>query len=312
MLIDVVPIVQQLVPGLLRQGRPSVACVRATHEKYLVFDSDPARPACVVEVGDEARLRRIDDIMRALNAVCPREVPRSLACVAWGPGEVVHIQEGLSGLPWFRLFDTLTTTAAWQGLLYRTVAVMRRLHDAVATVPGWVGSIHLATALSTQARIWRAGGGSPLLDTAIARCVERLQAMPPLRAVAQHGDFSLNNLMVAPDGMAVIDFDEFAITCVPLHDAVGLGLSFSMSQDGRCPIGVRDCVEHCIGGPGAIAGFEDDVMRGLLLHHLLWRINQSQGYGARLRLRQTLTRFAEAVAAAPGNGLAGFDVGVRN
>ena len=306
MLIDVLPLVRELVPGLLRHPRPSVACVRTTHQKYLVFDGDASRPACVVEIGDEIRLRRIHSVLTALHPLCPREVPRSLACAAYGAGEVVHIQEGLSGLPWFRLFESLTTPAEWNALLNRAIDAMQRLHGATAVVPSWAGPVDLAAALAHEARAFRPGKESPLLDEAIAQCVDRLCGVEPIPAVAQHGDFSLNNLMVAADGIAVIDFEEFDLTRVPLHDAIGLGLSFSMSQDDRCPISVRDCVERCIGGAEAIAGIDADVLRALLLHHLVWRINQSRGQAARTWLRGTLIRIAEAVAVAPGNGLAGL------
>ncbi len=308
MLIDVVPIVRQLVPGLLRHARPSVACVRTTHQKYLVFDADSSRPACVVEIGDEDRLRRIDSILTSLHALCPREVPRPLACAAWGPGQVVQIQQGLPGLPWFRLSDTLTTPNTWRVLLERSVAMMRRFHDAISAVPEWVGSIDLGNALEEEARIWRSAGAplSPPVAAALDACMQEIYDAPPMTTVAQHGDFSLNNLMVDADGLAVIDFEEFALTRIPLHDAIGLGLSFSMSQDNRCPISVRDCVERCIGGPRTIASFDAAVLRGLLLHHLLWRINQSQGHPARARLRAVLTTLAENVAVAPGNGLAGL------
>ena len=306
MLIDVLPIVREVVPGLLQHPRPSVACVRATHQKYLVFDGDASRPACVVELGDETRLRRIDAVLNALHPLCPREVPRSLACVSWSPGEVVHIQQGLPGVPWFRLFESLTTPRDWHALLDRAVEAMSRLHGATAAVPSWAGSIDVAGALAEEARIFGADKESSQLDDAIARCVDRLCGAGAMPAVAQHGDFSLNNLMVASDGIAVIDFEEFDLTRIPLHDAIGLGLSFSMSQDDRCPIAVRECVERCIGGQDGIAAFDDDVLRALLLHHLVWRINQSRGQAARARLRGTLIRIAEAVAIAPGNGLAGF------
>jgi hypothetical protein len=305
-LIDVLPLVREVLPGLLRHPRPSVACVRTTHQKYLVFDGDASRPACVVEIGDETRLRRIHSVLSALHPLCPREVPRSLACVACGPGEVVHIQEGLSGVPWFRLFESLTTPRAWNALLDRAIDAMSRLHGATAAVPSWAGSVDLADALAHQARIFRPDKESPLLDDAIARSVARLCGVEPIPAVAQHGDFSLNNLMVAADGIAVIDFEEFDLTRVPLHDAIGLGLSFSMSQDDRCPISVRDCVERCIGGAEAIDAIDADVLRALLLHHLVWRINQGRGKSARTWLRGTLIKIAEAVAVAPGNGLAGL------
>jgi hypothetical protein len=41
----------------------------------------------------------------------------------------------------------------------------------------------------------------------------------------------------------------------------------------------------------------------LLLHHLLWRINQSHGHPTRARLRERLTAIAEQVAAGSGSGL---------
>jgi hypothetical protein len=307
MLIDVVPVVRQLVPGLLTHPKPSVACVRTTHQKYLVFDADASRPACVVEIGDPRRLRRIHGILTTLHAVCPREVPRPLACAGWGANTVVHIQEGLPGLPWFRLSDTLTTLERWQALLERSVAMMRKFHGAVSGVPGWVGSVDLGSALAEQATLWQASGSSnPRLAEAIGGCIDRVSSAPPMTAVTQHGDFSLNNLMVASDGMAVIDFEEFGLTRMPLHDAIGLGLSFSMSQDDRCPISMRDCVEHSIGGPRAVDAFDPGVLRALLLHHLLWRINQSHGVPARARLRAVLIALAEGIAAASGNGLSGL------
>jgi hypothetical protein len=305
MIADVIPIVRELVPGLLTCKRPSVACVRTTNEKYLVFNGDPDRPACVVEFGDEARLRRLDRILGLLHAKCPGLVPRPLACSAWAPGTVVHIEEGMSGQPWFRLHETLPSTAAWQSLLERAVAAMHRLHDAIGSVPGWSGSLDLGQVLGDQVEVWLAEDGSPSAPVVrnIRRWVDELSGFPPMIAVSQHGDFSLNNLMVGRDSISIIDFEEFAVTSVPLHDAFGLALSFPMSQNGRCPITLRECIEVCIGGPSVVRSYDPRVLRGLLLHHLLSRINRSRHQPARARLRATLTSLAERVALDPDNGL---------
>jgi hypothetical protein len=72
-----------------------------------------------------------------------------------------------------------------------------------------------------------------------------------------------------------------------------------------------ECVERCIGGAEVVRSFDDSVMRGLLLHHLLWRINQSAGHTARTRLRATLTTLAERVACDTGNGLSALTLAVR-
>jgi hypothetical protein len=313
MLIDVVPIVRQVLPGLLTDPRPSVACVRTTREKYLVFDGNAARPACVVELGEEARLRHIDNIQVRLSARCPGAVAKPLACTAWGRGHVVHIQEGLAGLPWFRLFDTLRSVGDWEALLERAAAVMHRLHDAVRGVPEWVGTIDLRSALARQVSTWQAS--APGLDFSVRRglnrCLMSLEGLAPMTAVAQHGDFSLNNLMVAPDSLAVIDFEEFGLTRMPLHDAIGLALSFPLSQDGRCPIPLPECVERAIGGSAVVRSLDEGVMRGLILHHLLLRINESNGQPSRARLRATLTTMAERVARDSGNGLASLTLAAR-
>ena len=313
MLIDVVPIVRQLLPGLLTNPRPSVACVRTTREKYLVFDGDRVRPACVVEVGEDARLRQIDNILVKLSTRCPGAVARPLACAAWGRGYVVHIQEGLGGLPWFRLRDSLRNVAAWEALLERAAAVMHRLHDAARGVPEWVGTIDLRSALARQVSTWQAS--APGLDFAVRRglnkCLISLEGLAPMAAVAQHGDFSLNNLMVAPDRLAVIDFEEFGLTRMPLHDAIGLALSFPLSEDGQCPIPLPECVERSIGGPAVVRSMDEPVLRGLLLHHLLLRINQSAGQASRARLRATLSSIAERVACDSGNGLSAMTLAAK-
>ena len=306
MFVDVVPIVHQLVPGLLKNRRPSVACVRTTRPKYLVFDDDARQPACVVEFGESERLLRIDSILTELHQRCPGAVPRPLVCAPWGSGAAVHIQQGLPGLPWFRLADSLPTVAAWQSLLDRAVDVMRRLHAAIAEVPGWVGTVDVREALDEQVRLCRANRSpiSPQFLRQVEECVNRLEGLAPVPAVWQHGDFSLNNLMVSPDSMAVIDFEEFGLTRMPLHDAFGLAFSFHHSQNGQCPIPLKDCLEQCIAAPASLGRFDDEVVRGLLLHHLLWRINQSHGHPTRARLRERLTAIAEQVAAESGSGLA--------
>ena len=312
LLADVVPIVHELVPGLLTHRRPSVVCVRTTHVKYLVFDADPTRPVCVVEFGSAERLQRIDAILSELHRRCPGTAPRPLVCAPWGPDAAVHIQEGLPGVPWFRLADTLPTAGSWRALLERAVAVMRRLHTAVTGVPEWVSTVDVGEALVGQVRLCRENG-SPLAPHLLRRIEESgilLSGLATVPTVWQHGDFSLNNLMVAPDSMAVIDFDEFGLTPMPLHDAFGLALSFQFSQNGQCPLSMAECLEQCVGAATAAAPFNDAAVRGLLLHHLLWRINQAHGHPTRAQLRARLAVLAERVTCAPGQGLPAIAAGL--
>ena len=59
---------------------------------------------------------------------------------------------------------------------------------------------------------------------------------------------------------------------MPLHDEIGLALSFHQfsSREARLLPSLED-LAACIRGAGADFS---DYLPGLVLHHLLWRINQ--------------------------------------
>jgi hypothetical protein len=307
-MLEVVPLVRQLLPGLLQRGRPSVVCIRTTRPKYLVFDNDSTRPVCVVDFGVADRLLRVDRILSELYHRVPGGVPRSLCCSPWQDRMYVHIQEGMQGVPWFRVSDALTTAADWRRLLERAVAAMLRLHSAIGEVPAWVGRVSVRAELARQVSLLELRDIS-LSALALRRAEEWGEVFGGLDSqpgIWQHGDFSLNNLLVSADSLAVIDFDEFGSTLVPLHDAFGLALSLPLSQEGRCPLSRIDCVRACMERNlmgGAIAA---EHLPGLLMHHLLWRINQCHGLERRAALHRILLGWVEDLASAPEAFLGDF------
>jgi phosphotransferase family enzyme len=303
MMLDIVPLVDALLPGLLQGARPSVACVCTTRPKYLVFGRNSTRPVCVVEFGDELRLTRTDQILSTLQSRMPGgSVPVSLCCTEWRNGTYVHIQQGLAGAPWFRLTDALKTPAAWEALLGRAVAVMDRLHEATRAVPAWRGPVNVAAELERQAATCRRNG-TRLSDKVVRRVEEwseRLDhGMGSISAWWQHGDFSLNNLLVSAASMAIIDFEEFGGTLVPLHDAFGLALSVTLSQDGRGSLSRARCLAMCAQHSLTDGAIDPAHLAPLLMHHVLWRINHCHGLDRRAALQHTLLGWAADLADAP-------------
>ncbi len=301
MMLDIVPLVRQMAPGLLGEGRASVACICTTRPKYLVFDANnPEIPACVVEYGDPARLTRTERILTELSTQMPGTVPAVICCTPWRNAQYVLIQQGLHGTPWFRVADTVRTEADWRSLLARAVGVMVRLHDAVRTVPEWKSRVSVGIELRRQAATARRSG-VPVSPAVWQRVHDWAGAAGdrPVPSSWQHGDFSLNNLLVRPDGMAIIDFDEFGSTMVPLHDAFGLALSFTLSQNGASPLSRRDGVRECIARVTAAEPVDLAQLPALLLHHLLLRINQCAGLHTRTTLRRILLQWTDELARTP-------------
>src|SRR4051812_20811595 len=114
MMLEVVPAVRRLLPGLFTGARPTVACVCTTRPKYLVFDADAMQPTCIVEFGDSERLLRTERILSELAVRLPRRVAAPLACAVWRDGTYLHVHEGLQGGASFRLGEPRAGEAAWR------------------------------------------------------------------------------------------------------------------------------------------------------------------------------------------------------
>ena len=296
-----VPAVRQLLPGLLHDEHPSVACVYTTRPRYLVFDGSADQPACVVEFGDTGRLVAVEKVLAELSPRLPRTVPATLRCAHWSEGTSVHVQQGLPGTPWFRLSDQVNTRDEWITLLDRASRVLGSSHHAVREVPAWTGLVYPGLELRRQAMLSRFRGVA-LSERVLERVDEwsiDADRGGALRGCCQHGDFSLNNLLVSPESIAIIDFDEFGRTRVPLHDVFGLALSVRLSQGDRCRLTARECIAQCVTASRADEEAPREAMPALLMHHLLWRVNQCDGLVRREPLRRALLRWAEELAAEP-------------
>jgi hypothetical protein len=306
-MLGAVPAVRQLMPGLLREPHPSVACVYTTRPKYLVFDGSSEQPACVVEFGETERLAAVERVLSELSPRLPLTVPATLRCAHWKDGMSVHVQQGLPGTPWFRLSDQINTREAWLALLDRASRVLASFHGAVRDVPAWSGLVYVGLELRRQAMLSRFRGVA--LSERVLQCVDQWSVEAdrrgPLRGCCQHGDFSLNNLLVSPTSIAIIDFDEFGRTRVPLHDAFGLALSVRLSQE-RCPLTARECIGQCVNGAADDEDVPPEALPALLMHHLLWRVNQCDALERREALRRALLRWTEELAAAPDTFLGGI------
>jgi hypothetical protein len=300
-MIEIVSLVEQLVPGIVQPEHASVACICTTRPKYLVFNRKSKQPVCVVEFGPAERLIRVDGILSELHPRFPSGVARPLVCTSWQNGSYVQIQEGLGGMPWFRLSDRFSSANDWNAVLERAVKAMLRLHAATREVPAWSGSVLAGAELRRQASLCNRDArllSEPVLNR-IRWWSQKLDAAGPMRSCWQHGDFSLNNLLVSETAVSVIDFDEFGGTLVPLHDAFGLALSVPLSQRESCPLSFAECIAQCVEPARKDEKVDTAHLPALLMHHLLWRINQCHGLERRAPLKRVLLGWVVDLVEAP-------------
>jgi hypothetical protein len=276
-ILETPDIIREMMPGIAPDVPLSVACVRTTHPKYLVFGRDASRPLAVVQFGPAEEMARIDEILTRLHCLLPDAIARPLACGPWRGRWSMQAQSGLPGMPWFRISERFRTRERWDRLREDALEILTRLHAAIRTVPEWSCAVRPGDELRRQATLCEERGiiTSPRATLRIDAAGEALDAMGEVRCTWQHGDFCVNNLLISEEGLAIIDFEEFGGTAVPLHDHFGLALSIhALSSDvaGRRSLGEE--LAACLRTGQNARPISEDLLPGLFLHHLLWRINQ--------------------------------------
>jgi hypothetical protein len=290
MILHVASILSRMVPGLSAGTLTCVARIHTTRPVYLVFLGDAEAPTFAVQFGTRDELLPVHRALVALHAAAPDLVPGSLACGPSWDGRWVLVQEGLPGDPWFRIRGRLKTIENWFALRDAAIATLRRLHQAIANQPEWRAQIDVGDELLRQIRCASEHAMLP------HELLVRLRAMADAHASSaswpwfwQHGDFCVNNLVVADGKPKVIDLEEFGHTAVPLHDEFSLALSldhFMRELPGAPPLAEQ--VETCIAATLAGAPGLERFARPLFAHHLLWRINQTRERPTRVAIRQEL------------------------
>jgi|GEM_PF-5045572 len=303
MIVDIPELVSRLMPGLLGNAPVSVASVWTAQPKYLVFGDDHERPACVIQVGPRLDLERLHSVLTRLHGLLPDVVAEPLFCgpAPWGGCDYVQIQTGLQATPWFRLTSLHRSSSGWARLRERALATLLRFHIAVSDVPDWFDWIHPGDELRRESTLCVAHGTSfsSRAEDCIASSADRLDRLGSIRSHWQHGDYCLNNLIISRSGIGIFDLDEFGLTCMPLHDQIGLAHSVTdLAPGGSEPGALQTNLEACL---QALPDWIDPSMHcgGFYLHHLLWRINRCHGKPTRERTRHFLESTLESFASSP-------------
>ena len=74
---------------------------------------------------------------------------------------------------------------------------------------------------------------------------------------------------------------------------------WQLSQGERSGLTMRQCVERCVKASTADEEVPARALPALLMHHLLWRVNQCDGLERREPLRRALLQWTDDFAATP-------------
>lgn len=238
MILDVADLVARHCGHSAEAARAmQVAFVKTTDPVFLLFAPHQEHPLYVVRVGDIDVLSRRLELKARLHRLLPDVVARPMGVFPIKERDALYVQEGLQGHPWYRISDRLRSDADWMTLRQRCIDQLRVFRTAVESQPDWVvspvnyGATLLTLAAGLRDVLTPLGAG---VAGMLAEAAATLEAMGLVSGAWQHGDFTLNNLLVDDHRVRVVDLADFGRWHVPLVDSFSLGCSLHFHASRHC------------------------------------------------------------------------------
>lgn len=277
----------------------SVACIATTNPVYLVFGLSCKQPEYVIRSSDSLLAKRAHEIGQILFDVAGDLVPEPLGIVKHN-GASYSIERGVGGSPWFQVVSDYSSNLEWGWIRTRALDALSKLHASISTLETnnnvqENAAIQLSGVFSRFCEI--EGQTSELLNLCMEKSIADLSDFQINRSIPQHGDYSLNNLMIGETKITVIDFEDFGMTQMPLYDAFTLALSLASSAPPGVHTSEQEELKHCVAGEAEELKLTTGTIRALFLYHLLMRLGDwslgEKRKAYRKSLLSTLDRFVK-------------------
>jgi hypothetical protein len=278
------------------------AYIRTTSPTFLIFAPHQQHPLFVVKVEDRAALERAHTVAARLYQLLPNATAKPFGVFPLADAAAMSVQNGLPGLPWFRLGDHLRTTGDWIAFRDRCIVQLREFQQAVAAEPSWVVPAarfdEALDALATGSREWIEPLGDGV-QRLIDESTRTLAALGPIRAQWQHGDFVVNNLLVDTHRLGIVDLHDFGKWHAPMLDSSALACSINFHARSHVPWHhVSIDLAASAAEPGA-AAFSARERASFFVFYLLSAITDTLQLDSRAAIRLTYLDLLRDVAADP-------------
>lgn len=271
----------------------SIACVSTSRPIYLVFNKKSDYPTYVVRKLDDTHAFHSNRIHNELYHLVGNLVPEPFG-VFENAEEKYDVQRGVKGVPWFQVKSKIRSVDERKHLEKRVWQTLTSFHAAIRTQGK---SESQANKLQPHEELRKAFlEYQPAVETENTEleklaeyAINDLSQMPNCTSMPQHGDFCLNNLIIGIDHITVIDFEDFAITAMPLYDYFTLALSLpSCSSE---PVDAANIYNQSNTlNAASTLGIPKAAVKWHFLHHLLLRLGPWSTGEKRKTYRSWLTQ----------------------
>ncbi len=266
---------QHLFPERSDISELSVLCLTTSNPVYLIFNADSATPEFAIRLSKSENFldsyRTHQKLYEQLGDMIAK--PLHIKKVE---NQFFFVEAGLNGIPWYQLADRFSANDEWLNIKRLAISRLNTFQEAIKQAPDWCLQIELGNSLRKQYE--ECSAFNIALPKAIENLVNQysfqLDKLAPINTFFQHGDFSLNNLLFHENSSYIIDFEDFGMTCLPLHDEFSLALSFCAAGQANQNTLIKPEIHLCLSRSSWTKVLPTDVFPALFLHHLLLRLGK--------------------------------------
>ena len=274
--------------GTNSHNQPNIIRLSSSNPVYLIFNNS-AYPTCVVKEIDKENGEQLFNITNFLHSQAPNLIARPVA-ISEKNNVHYYIEEGLNGLPWFQLSQTINGFDEWASIRDVALNSLTSLQQATKINPHWHKNISPSQELLkvfNQCSIEEQELKNKLHEKVIVYG-DLLAELGEIKSFNQHGDFCLNNLLFNKSDAKIIDFEDFGATYFPLFDEFTLALSLYSQTPTHLKTSIKLEISTCICQNIDEMLVEERHFPALFLYHLLFRIGKWSNNPKRDEFRQWL------------------------
>ncbi|WP_309043347.1 aminoglycoside phosphotransferase family protein [Marinobacter sediminicola] len=253
----------------------SIACVSTSRPIYLVFNINSDYPAYVVRKLDDAHAFHSNHIHSELYSLVGNLVPEPVGIYEHA-SEKYDVQRGVKGAPWFQVKSKIRSEDERKLLETRMWQTLTNFHAAIRAkekIENKTNKLKPHEELRKAFLEYQSTGETENteLEKLVELAINDLSQMPNCSSIPQHGDFCLNNLIIDTGHITVIDFEDFAITAMPMYDHFTLALS--LPSCGPSPFSAAQVITNRnLVNNAQIIDIPENTIKWHFLHHLLLRL----------------------------------------
>ncbi len=291
---------RQLMPEWDTHTQLSIVCISTTNPVYLVFTNQALHPELVIRIADSEKIHKAHHITQQLFSAVGSLIPEPVTLSTFA-NRTFSVQKGVKGTVWFQLAQGISTATQWNELRDRAITALNQLHTGTRTIENWRTECTPGQALrDCFEKCIATGINLPFqVKPQVKIMSQQLDRLGTITVFPQHGDYCLNNLIVDTDVIHIIDFEDFGITSMPLHDEFSLALSMYA----QTPKGINATIFHelktCTALNTGSFGIDSDMLPSFFMHHLLLRLGEWSHKPRRKQYREWLISILESFTIEP-------------